>query len=101
MVRLFIVCPPGVTICLAVGTFDFKPANLASPGGKILLLDGFCLKHEIKFFDLLSAFRQAHAEGRCLYLYNHGHWNGERNQLAADLFFNYLYPHISRAIGEK
>ena len=72
------------------------------------LLAGFCADHNIEFFDLLEAFREAHREGKRLYLPNDGHWNEEGNLLTSNLFFELLLPlvsqklesHHARAIGE-
>ena len=52
------------------------------------LLEEFCDREEIDFWDLLPAFEEAHQTGQKLYLPNNSHWNKDGNQLAARELFS-------------
>ena len=54
------------------------------------LLWQFCTEHGIEFYDLLSTFREVHAQGQRLYLLNDSHWNEAGNTLAAQYLFDIL-----------
>ncbi len=51
------------------------------------LLEEFCDREEIDFWDLLPAFEEAHQTGQKLYLPNNSHWNKDGNRLAAKELF--------------
>jgi len=52
------------------------------------LLEEFCAREKIDFWDLLPVFEEAHQTGQKLYLPNNSHWNKDGNRLAGRELFS-------------
>ncbi|MFQ5741243.1 MAG: hypothetical protein ACE5JX_19775 [Acidobacteriota bacterium] len=64
------------------------------------LLQQWCARNAVEFYDLLSHFREAHRQGRRLYKRNDSHWNTTGNRLAAQLLFGVLAPRARQALEQ-
>ena len=76
--------------------YDENPSNYKIDRAQ-RLLEEFCAREKIEFWDLLPAFQEAHQTGQKLYLPNNSHWNEEGNRLAARELFSKMATWLENA----
>jgi hypothetical protein len=64
------------------------------------LLAKYLEAHQIPYLDLLDAFR-SRGKTEPLYLCRNTHWNQAGNELAANMIFQYLLPHVESVMQKK
>ena len=74
--------------------YEEDPSNYQIDRGQ-RLLEAFCTRERIEFWDLLPAFEAAQETGQKLYLPNNSHWTEEGNQVAAQELFSRLTSKLS------
>ncbi len=65
------------------------------------LLEEFCAREKIDFWDLLPVFAEAHQVGQKLYLPNNSHWNRDGNRLAARELFSKVVTRLENSGREN